>query len=136
MHRQRQGDGLAVNADRNLLRVAGHRDGLRGQHPYPVGVPATEQADRLPGAAHPDGHHAEHTAVEPRAAAQPRDVSGLIRIAAHQQRLRPVDRLVAGDRVKPGAALPLQQVRQRVQGGAQLVVPVGRCLHDLSVGPE
>ena len=136
MHRYRDRDGLPVDADRYPGRVAGNDHAACGQHPQAAGVPAAQQSDRLPRAVDEDGHHAEHAAVKPRAAAKARDVPGLIGVACHQQRLRPVDRLAVRDRGKPGAAVPLKQIGQRVQGGAQLVVTVSGRLHDLGVRTE
>ena len=136
MHRHLDRDGLPVDADRDPRRVAGNDHAARGQHPQAVRVPAAQQADRLPRGADQDGHHAEHTAVKPGAAAKAHDVPGLIGVARHQQRLRPVDRLAVRDSGKPGTAVPLKQVGQRVEGGAQLVVTISGRLHDLGVRAE
>lgn len=99
-------------------------------------MPAAQQVDRLPRAPHGDGHHAEDPAVEPRAAAKARDVACFVGIARYQQRLLSVDRLAVRKRGEPGAALPLEQVRQRVQGCAQLVVAVGGGPHHFGVSTE
>ena len=37
----------------------------------PVGMPALEESDRLPGGVRLDSHHAEHTAIKPLAPARP-----------------------------------------------------------------
>ena len=135
-HGHRQGDGLAIDADGNPFRAGGNHDGPRGQHAQAGGVPAAEQADRLPHAVHRHGDHAEHTAIQPRATAKARDVSRPVGVAGHQKRLRRIDRHAVRDGGQPCPALAVQQLRQRVQGRAQLVVPVGGRLHHLSVGAE
>jgi len=99
-------------------------------------MPAAEQPDRLPHAVDRHGDHAEHTAVQPRATAKARYVSRPVRIAGHQQRLRPIDRHPVRERRQPRPAVAVQQVRQRVQGRAELVVTVRGCLHHLGVGAE
>ena len=136
MHWHRQGNGLAVDAHWYPVGLAAHHDGAGGQHPQASGVPAAQQAHRLPGTVHQDRHHPEDTAVKPRPAAKASDVTSLVGVARHQQRLRCRDRLAVRDRGKPGAPVPLKQVGQRVQGGSQLVVTVGRGLHHFGVGAE
>lgn len=135
-HGDGQPERLPVDADRYPVRAAGHDHAVRGKHPQAGRVPAAQQADGLPGAVDHDSHHAEHPAVEPRATAKARDVVHFVGVASHQKRLRPVDRLPVGDRGEPGTTVPLEQVGQRVEGGAQLVVAVGGRLHDLGVGAE
>ena len=83
-HGYRQGDGLAVDADRNPFQAGGNHDGPRGQYAQAGGVPAAEQADRLPHAVHRHGDHAEDTAIQPCATAQARDVSRPVGVAGHQ----------------------------------------------------
>jgi len=131
-----QQDGLPVDADRYPVRAARNDHAVGGKHPQAGRVLAAQQADGLPRAVDHDGHHAEHPAVEARATAKARDVVHFVGVAAHQKRLRPVDRFAVGDRGEPGAALPLEQVGQRVEGGAYLVVAIGGCLHYFGVGAE
>ena len=136
MHGHRHRNGLAVDADRNPFRAGGNHDGPCGQHVQAGGMPAAEQADRLPRASHRHGNHAEHTAIQPRATAQARDVPRSVGAVGHQERLRCIDRHVVRQCRQPRPAVALKQVRQRVQGRAQLVAAVGRCLHHLRVGAE
>jgi hypothetical protein len=136
MHGRRQQDRLAVDADRNPVRVGAHHDGPRGQHAKAGGTPAAEQADRRSRAIDRHRDHAEHTAIQPGATAKARDVSRSVRIAGHQQRLRRVDPDTIRDGRQPRPAVALQQVRQRIQDRAELVAAVGGCFHHLGVGAE
>ena len=136
LHRDRQGHRLAVDADVDPRRAGGDDDGRHGQHAQAGGVPAAEQPGRLRGAVDRDRHHPEHTAVQPRAAVQACYVPGAVGVAGDQERLRRVDRHVAGDRRQPWPAVALQQVGQRVQGRAELVAAVAGRLDHLGVGAE
>jgi hypothetical protein len=135
-HGHRQQDRLAVDTHRNAVRAGGHLDGPGRQHAKAVGMPAAKQADRLPHAVDRHGDDAEHTAVQPRATAKARYVPRSVRVAGHQQRLRPIDRHAIRERPQPRSAMAVQQVRQGVQGRAELVVTVRGRLHHLGVGAE
>ena len=65
-------DRLAVDADRDLRRIGGNLDLLRGQLCDPVGPAAAEQIDGLTGGAHRDADHAERAAIQPRTGTQAR----------------------------------------------------------------
>ena len=134
--RDREDERLAVDPDRNMASLGRHNHLARGQHPQPGRVAAAQQADRLGGTGDVDRDHAEQAAVEPGAAPEACDVAGLVGVGRHQQRLRGDDRLAVGDGREPGAAVPLEQVREGVEGGAELVVAVRGGLDDLGVGAE
>jgi hypothetical protein len=99
-------------------------------------VPAAEQADRLRRARDGHGDHAEHTAIQPHATAKARDVPRAVRIAGHQQCLRRVDPHAVRDGRQPRPAVAVQQIRQRVQGRAELIAAIGGGFHHLGVGAE
>ena len=64
-------DRLAVDADGDLGGIGVDDNLIGGEHGQPVTVTAADEGDRLPGAVHPDGDHAEHAGVEPVAPARP-----------------------------------------------------------------
>ncbi len=99
-------------------------------------MPAVDQAGRLAGAGHRDGHHAEFAAVQPDAAAKAGDVAGPVRVVADEERLRPVDLRTVRQGGQPGAAVALQQVGQQLQRRAELVAAVGGIIDDFGVGAE
>jgi hypothetical protein len=136
LHGHRQQDRLAIDTHRNAVRAGRHLNGPGGQHAKAIGVPAAEQADRLPHAVDRHGDDAEHTAVQPRATAKARYVPRSVRVAGHQQRLRPINRHAIRECREPRPPVAVQQVRQRVQGRAELVVTVRGCLYHLGVGAE
>jgi len=80
--------------------------------------------------------HAQCPGVEPGASAQPGDVGHLVRVVAEQQGLRALDPGTCGPGGQQGAAVAGEQVGQRLQGGAPLVVPAGRAADHLGVGAE
>ena len=94
------------------------------------------QAYGLACAAHLDAHHPEQAAVKPGPTAQTGDVPGSIRVIGHQKRLRRDDLRAVRTRYEPCSAVALQQVREEVQGRAQLLAPVRRGLDDFGVRTE
>jgi len=135
-HGRRHGDRLAVDADRDPLRLGGDDDLPRGQHAQAGGMPAAEQPDGLPRAVDRNGHHTEQSAIKPNATAQARHVPGPVWVVGYQQRLRRVDRYIVRERRQPCPAVALKQFGQRIQSRAQLVAAVGGGLDDLGVGTE
>jgi hypothetical protein len=67
---------------------------------------------------------------------EPGDVAHLIGVVAHQHRLRAGHRHGTSADGQRGPAMAGQQLRQDLQRGTPLVVPVGRAAHHLRVGTE
>jgi hypothetical protein len=99
-------------------------------------MPTAEQAGRLPGARHPNADHAEDTAVQLCPSAQPSQIARSVRIVGDQQRLRRFDLHAVCPRSKLCSALPVQQIREHVQRGRELVVSVSRGKDNLCIGAE
>jgi hypothetical protein len=136
LDRNGHGHGLAVDADRNLRGSRGDDDFSGGQHGRTGSVLAAEQARRLQGAGDLNGHHTEDAAVQPSPAAQPRQIPSSVGVVADEQRLRRRELHAVCLRLQPRTSLALQQRREHVQSGRELVVSVGGSVDNLGIGAE
>jgi hypothetical protein len=127
---------FAVDPDRDLggVGVDHHLGG--GQAGQPTRATPTQQPGRLGGAVDGDRQDPQGAPVQPGPAAQPGQVTHPIGVVGDQHRLGALDRQVPGPGDQPGPGVAGQQPGQLVQGGAGLVVAVGRALHHRGRGPK
>ena len=134
--RCRHHDRLTVDADGDLGYVGVHHDLAGGKRGQAAAAGAAQKIDGLQCVVHRHRDDAEGPGIQPRTAAQPRDVAQRVRIVADQQRLGAGHHGLTGADGQPGTTVPAQQLGQYLQGDTPLVVPVGRVLHHLGVGAE
>ena len=135
-HRGVQLERLPVDPDRDLGGVGVNDHLAGGQAGQAPGAAPTQQPGRLGGALDGDREHPQGGPVQPGPAPEPGDVAHPVLVVGDQDRLGALDGHVLGPGHQPRPLMPGQQPWQLVQGGAGLVVAVGRALHDGGIGPE